>query len=70
VVIMKGVGRPIPLHSVEPAEGYSGKWQRRAPKSLHRRLAERAEHEGVSLITLTVTLLAKGLGERWAVHGD
>ena len=32
-------------------------------KSLHRRLAERAKREGVSLNTLAVTLLAEGLGE-------
>jgi hypothetical protein len=70
VVIMKWVGQPIPLHSVEPAEGHSGKWQRRGPKSRHRRLAERVKRERVCLITLAVTLLAKGLGERWADHGD
>jgi len=53
---------------VEPAEGYSGKWQLRGPKSLHRRLGERAKREGVSLNTLAVTLLSQGLGERSA-HG-
>jgi antitoxin HicB len=35
----------------------------RVPKSLHRRLAERAKTEGVSLNTLAVTLLAEGLGQ-------
>ena len=60
---MREAGRPIPSPSVEP-EGYSGKWQLRAPKSLHRRLAERAKREGVSLNTLAVTLLAEGLGSR------
>lgn len=69
IAAMKAAGRPVPSPSVEPAEGYSGKWQLRAPKSLHRRLAERAKHEGVSLNTLAVTLLAEGLGERSA-HGD
>jgi antitoxin HicB len=64
IAAMKEAGRPIPPPSVEPAEGYSGKWQLRAPKSLHRRLAERAKREGVSLNTLAVTLLAEGLGER------
>jgi hypothetical protein len=43
--------------SFEPAESYSGKSQLRAPKSLHRRLAERAKREGVSLNTLAVTLI-------------
>jgi antitoxin HicB len=54
---------------VDPAEDYSGKWQLRALKSLHRRLAERAKREGVSLNTLAVTLLEDGLGGR-AAHGD
>jgi antitoxin HicB len=58
-----------PAASLEPADSYSGKWQLRAPKSLHRRLAERAKREGVSLNTLAVTLLAERLGER-AAHGD
>jgi hypothetical protein len=46
IVAMKAAGRPIPPPSVEPAEGYSDKWQLRAPKSLHRRLAERSAHGG------------------------
>jgi antitoxin HicB len=69
IAAMKDAGRPIPAPSVEPVEGYSGKWQLRAPKSLHRKLADRAKREGVSLNTLAVTLLAEGLGERSA-HGD
>jgi predicted HicB family RNase H-like nuclease len=36
----------------------------RVPRSLHRRLAERAKAEGVSLSTLAVTLVAEGLGRR------
>jgi antitoxin HicB len=66
IAAMTEAGRPIPPPSVEPAEGYSGKWRLRAPKSLHRRLAERARREGVSLNTLAVTLLAEGLGARAA----
>jgi antitoxin HicB len=69
IAAMKEAGRPIPPPSIEPAESYSGKWQLRAPKSLHRQAAERAKREGVSLNTLAVTLLAEGLGERSA-HGD
>ena len=45
-------------------ETYSGRWNMGVPKSLHRRLAERAKAEGVSLNTLAVTLLAEGLGRR------
>ncbi len=69
IAAMKEAGRPIPPPSVEPAENYSGKWQLRAPKPLHRKLAERARREGVSLNTLAVTLLAEGLGDRTA-HCD
>ena len=69
IAAMKEAGRPVPTPSLDPVEDYSGKWQLRAPKSLHRRLAERAKREGVSLNTLAVTLLAEGLGERIA-HGD
>lgn len=48
----------------EPRAGeYSGKFNLRVPKSLHRRLATMAEEEGVSLNTLCIALLAKGLGE-------
>lgn len=48
----------------EPRAGeYSGKFNLRVPKSLHRRLANMAEEEGVSLNTLCIALLAKGLGE-------
>lgn len=64
ITTMREAGRPIPPPSVEAVESYSGKWQLRAPKSLHRRLAERAKREGVSLNTLAVTLLAESLGER------
>ncbi len=53
------LGRPVPA----PAS-YSGTWRLRAPKSLHRRLAERAKTEGVSLNTLAVSLLSEGLGAR------
>jgi antitoxin HicB len=68
IAAMKEAGRPIPPPSLEPTDSYSGKWQLRAPKSLHRRLAERAKREDVSLNTLAVSLLAEGLGERSA-HG-
>jgi antitoxin HicB len=69
IAAMREASRPIPPPSVEPTESHSGKWQLRTPKSLHRRLAERAKREGVSLNTLAVSLLAEGLGERQA-HGD
>ena len=40
----------------------SGKWVQRVPRSLHTRLVERAEREGVSLNTLVISLIAEGLG--------
>jgi antitoxin HicB len=45
-------------------EEYSGKFNVRLPKSLHRRLAERAEAEGVSLNQLVVALLSEGIAIR------
>lgn len=50
-------GDEIPLPSTERT--YSGKVLVRMPPSLHRRLAEGAEREGVSLNQYIVTLLAE-----------
>ena len=52
-------GDPIPEPSTTHA--YSGKVLLRMSKSLHRRLIERAQDEGVSANQLAVTLLAKAL---------
>ena len=41
-----------------------GKFNMRAPKSLHAKLARQAEVEGVSMNTLAVALLAEGLGRK------
>ena len=46
------------------SSGSSGRWVQRVPKSLHTRLAQRAEHEGVSLDALVISLLAEGLGRK------
>jgi antitoxin HicB len=64
IAAMREAGRPVPPPGADAAEGYSGKWQLRTPKSLHRDLAERARREGVSLNALAVALLARGLGEQ------
>lgn len=62
---LRELGRPIPPPSrPKDEEAYSGRWNMRVPRSLHRRLAERARVEGVSLNTLAVTLLAEGLARR------
>jgi antitoxin HicB len=53
-----GNGIPMPTYP----ENYSGKFNVRLPKSLHRRLSERAEEDGVSLNQLVVSLLSEGIG--------
>jgi antitoxin HicB len=52
------LGHDIPLPS-EPEE-YSGKFNVRLPRSLHRMLAESAGREGVSLNQYVLTLLSRG----------
>ena len=52
-------GDPIPEPT--PVPEYSGRMLVRMPKTLHRRLIERAEVEGVSANQLAVALLAKHL---------
>ena len=51
-------GESIPLPSMP--EEYSGRFNVRIPKSLHKRLAEMAEREGVSLNQLVISLLSAG----------
>jgi antitoxin HicB len=51
-------GASIPEPSA-PLSRYSGKFQVRIPKSLHRDLAEQAEHEGMSLNAWVNHLLAE-----------
>jgi antitoxin HicB len=57
---MREAGRPVAMPGDSTDRGYSGKWQIRAPRWLHRYLTERAEREGVSLNALAVSLLARG----------
>jgi predicted HicB family RNase H-like nuclease len=52
-------GEPVPEPTLIP--DYSGKLLVRMPKTLHQRLIERAELEGVSANQLAVALLAKNL---------
>jgi antitoxin HicB len=60
-------GLKIPLPA-EAAEGLpSGKWLQRVPRSLHRKLADLAKAEGVSLNQLVSTLLAEAVGRRTMV---
>lgn len=61
IAATKEMGREIP----EPysSEKHSGKWVQRVPKSIHLRLVQKAEQEGVSLNTLVITILAEALGQ-------
>jgi antitoxin HicB len=58
------LGCPVPSPSDD--QQFSGKWVVRTPKSIHHRLVEMAKREGVSLNTLTVSLLAEGVGRKMA----
>jgi len=51
---------PLPSNDAQ----FSGKWVVRTPKSIHHKLVDMAKREGVSLNTLTVSLLAEGLGNK------
>ena len=58
--------REIPAPTFHPdavdVPNASGKFVARVPKSIHAQLASRAKAEGVSLNTLVLTFIAKGLG--------
>lgn len=43
---------------------YNGRLNLRIPKSLHRKLAESAQREGVKLNQLAIYLMASGIGEQ------
>ena len=53
-------GLPLPEPRKRPR--HSGQLRLRMPSSLHERLSVTAEHEGVSLNTLIVSLLSEALG--------
>lgn len=55
-------GREVP----QPGEPPSGKFITRVPRSLHARLAARAQQEGVSMNSLITTFLAESLGRKEA----
>ena len=48
----------------QPGEGASGQWRQRVPRSLHARLIERADDDGVSLNTLVTSMIAAGLASK------
>ena len=55
------LGRSIPRPG--ELEKQSGKWVQRVPKSVHLRLVEKAEAEGVSLNTLVISIISGALGK-------
>ena len=57
--------RPVPLPDKEQEE-FSGKFLQRIPKSLHRKLVEAADREGVSLNQLVTSALAQMVGYKQA----
>ena len=62
--LKKGVSIPQPGDYESEVLSYSGKFTTRVPKSLHKRLAEKAQEEGVSLNQLVNNLLSSGLESR------
>ena len=58
--VLEEEGSPIP--PPQPQSTYSGQLRLRMPRSLHQAMAARADQEGVSLNTLAVTYLSRGVG--------
>ncbi len=52
----------IPIPEPRPADQYSGKFNLRIPRTLHRQQAEAAEDEGVSLNQFCNKILAESIG--------
>jgi antitoxin HicB len=50
----------------EPNSAYSGRFNVRLPKTLHRKLAQQAKAEEVSLNQFVTSLLAEGVGRKSA----
>lgn len=63
IAAMIDAGRPIPSPSRDAASAYSGRWNQRVPKSLHRRLVLQAAQEGVSMNMLVTSILAEAVGQ-------
>ncbi|MGD0798807.1 MAG: toxin-antitoxin system HicB family antitoxin [Acidobacteriaceae bacterium] len=59
-------GKPVPLPAEEDDALPSGKWLQRVPRTLHRKLADLAQREGVSLNQYVVSVLAEAVGAQAA----
>jgi antitoxin HicB len=55
-------GNPVPL-PYEEAPLPSGKWVQRVPRSLHKKLTEKAKRDEVSLNQLVTSILAEAVGK-------
>ncbi len=64
LLTMKEFGDPTPKPGSSAVA--SGQFRLRVPKTVHARLTNRAEQEGVSLNTLVMAMIAEGLGKRKA----
>lgn len=53
----------ISIPEPRPEENYSGRFNLRVPTSLHRKLVELADEEGVSLNTLCISALSEAAGQ-------
>jgi antitoxin HicB len=62
-------GNEIPLPGSETEKEYSGKFNVRVPKSLHRKLDEMAVKEGVSLNHYIVSTLSRSVGQKEGQKG-
>jgi antitoxin HicB len=62
-------GDTIPEPGDGNAAGYSGRFNVRVPRRVHRELSQAAEREGVSLNLFVATALAEAVGRRAAGHG-
>jgi predicted HicB family RNase H-like nuclease len=60
IQVLAEQGSSIPATRAQPA--YSGQIRLRMPKSLHQAMAARADQEGVSLNTLALSYLSRGVG--------
>jgi predicted RNase H-like HicB family nuclease len=59
-------GKPVPLPAEEDDSLPSGKWLQRVPRTLHRKLTDLAQREGVSLNQYVVSVLAEAVGAQTA----
>jgi antitoxin HicB len=64
VALERGIPIPEPASDDDPGtgeSGYSGRFMTRVPRSVHRRLSQRAQAENISLNQLVLSYLAEGL---------